>query len=302
MNNNNIKKLSPPREKNDAANKKYVDTEIAKLPHSDTGTLKLDGSRAMTGTLDLGGQRVINIKGFVEDDSTQASIDAQFYDVVHWGKIHEIRATIKRNMNAVAYQALNRNNPDPMEDDIDMNNHKIINIADPILKTDIVNKKYVDIAIFKTVNKDGSSTMTGDLDLGGNSIRNIKVSDESNLNYAANVEFVQKKVGESETNSIKVIEQARRAGVGSKSAILRLQSYSGVQCGSGVFFKMAALITGLHEVVQGFIEKPCRATINLDKDTRITIGSEVLQLSRAVIKRHTLGGDSRFRYHLAQPY
>ena len=58
------------------------------------------------------------------------------------------------------------------------------------------------------------------------------------------------------------------AGVGSKSAILRLQSYSGVQCGSGVFFKMAALITSLHAVVQGFIEKLCRATINLDKDTR----------------------------------
>ena len=70
MNNNNIKKLAPPREKNDAANKKYVDAEISKLPHSDTGTLKLDGSRAMTGTLDLGGQRVVNIKGFVEDDSS----------------------------------------------------------------------------------------------------------------------------------------------------------------------------------------------------------------------------------------
>ncbi|KAK2556153.1 hypothetical protein P5673_021735 [Acropora cervicornis] len=58
---------------------------------------------------------------------------------------------------------------------------------------------------------------------------------------------------------------------------------------------MAALITRLHDVVQGFIEKPRRGTINLDKDTRTTIGSEVLQLSRAVVKRHTLGGDSRFR-------
>ena len=65
---------------------------------------------------------------------------------------------------------------------------------------------------------------------------------------------------------------------------------------------MAALITNLHDVVQGFIEKPCRATINLDKDNRTAIGAEVLQLSRAVIKRHTLGGDSRFRYHLTQPY
>lgn len=65
---------------------------------------------------------------------------------------------------------------------------------------------------------------------------------------------------------------------------------------------MATLITSLHDVLEGFIEMPCRATINLDKDTYTTIGSEVLQLSQAVIKRHTFGGDSRFRYHLAQPY
>ena len=61
---------------------------------------------------------------------------------------------------------------------------------------------------------------------------------------------------------------------------------------------MAALITTLHDVVQQFIEKPCGSS----KKTRENIGSEVLQLSRAVIKKHTLGGDSQFRYHLAQPY
>ena len=173
LNENKIKSLGAPTEDEDGANKKYVDDEIAKLPHSDNGTLKLDGSRAMVGnldmghhtitgiksssadnaaltvggakatylplsgnramrgTLDMGSNAIKNIKGFVEDDSTQASIDAQFYDVVHWGKIHEIRATIERNMNAVAYQALNRNDPDPMEDPINMGNHFITNIKDP---------------------------------------------------------------------------------------------------------------------------------------------------------------------------
>ena len=76
LNDNKLKNIANPTEDEDGANKKYVDDEIAKLPHSDNGTLKLDGSRAMTGTLDLGGQRVVNIKGFVEDDSSQAASDA----------------------------------------------------------------------------------------------------------------------------------------------------------------------------------------------------------------------------------
>lgn len=81
-------------------------------------------------------------------------------------------------------------------------------------------------------------------------------------------------------------------------ALAELQRYS--MCAA--FFKMAALITSLHGVVQEFIETPCRANINLNKDTCTRIGPEVLQLSRAVVKRHTLGGNSQFRYHLAQPY
>ena len=173
LNGNRIENVAIPTNDEDVANKKYVDDEIAKLPHSDTGTLKLDGSRTMTGnlnmghhtitgiksssadnaaltvggakatylplsgnramqgTLDMGSNAIKNIKGFVEDDSTQASIDAQFYDVVHWGKIHKIRADLERYINAVSYQALNRRNPDPMEDNIDLGGNSIINIKNP---------------------------------------------------------------------------------------------------------------------------------------------------------------------------
>ena len=173
LNGNKIENVAIPTNDEDVANKKYVDDEIAKLPHSDTGTLKLDGSRTMTGnlnmghhtitgiksssadnaaltvggakatylplsgnramqgTLDMGSNAIKNIKGFVEDDSTQASIDTQFYDVVHWGKIHKIRADLERYINAVSYQALNRRNPDPMEDNIDLGGNSIINIKNP---------------------------------------------------------------------------------------------------------------------------------------------------------------------------
>ena len=129
MNNKKIFSLPNPTDDNDAANKKYVDDEIKKIPLSQF--LKLDGSTTMAGTLDLGSQRVINIKGFVEDDSSQAASDAQKYDVVNWGKIHEIRGELKRLINATAYEALNRRNPDPMLDPIDMGNNFITNVKEP---------------------------------------------------------------------------------------------------------------------------------------------------------------------------
>ena len=173
LNENKIKSLGAPTEDDDGANKKYVDDEIAKLPHSDNGTLKLDGSRAMAGNLDMGhhtitgiksssadnaaltvgsakatylplsgnramhgtldmsGHSIKNIRPFVEDDSSQAASDAQKYDVVNWGKIHEIRGDLKIVINQVASDALNRKNPDPMLDPIDMGNNFITNVKEP---------------------------------------------------------------------------------------------------------------------------------------------------------------------------
>ena len=202
LNENKIKSLGAPTEDEDGANKKYVDDEIAKLPHSDTGTLKLDGSRAMTGTLNLGGQRVINIKEFVEDDSSQSASDAQKYDVVNWGKIHEIRGDLKREINAVEYKALNRINPDPMEDDIDMANHKIINLADPTNNQDVAHKKYVDDRIKSIpggdtsdlLKLDGSRVMTGNLQMGDNFITGLEDPNPSDSDYATSVNFVNKTI------------------------------------------------------------------------------------------------------------
>ena len=153
---------------NDLVSKAYV--EISKLPKPDTDVLKLDGSRTMTGSLqmgdntitgirssavdnaaltvgganstylplsgdrgmegnlNMGGNAIINIKPFVEDDSSQA---AQLNDVINFGYFHAQRGELKREINDVSYEALNRKNPDPMENDIDMANHSIINLKDP---------------------------------------------------------------------------------------------------------------------------------------------------------------------------
>ena len=89
------------------------------------------GDRSMQGNLDMGGFAFINIKPFVEDDSSQAASDAQKNGVINFGYFHTERGELKRLINDVSSEALNRNDPDPMEDDIDMANHSIVNLKEP---------------------------------------------------------------------------------------------------------------------------------------------------------------------------
>ena len=153
--------------------KAFVDAEISKLPKPDIDVLKLDGSKAMTGNLNMGdhaiigirssssnnaaltvggakslyvslngmrtmqgnlnmgGFAIINIKPFVEDDSSQAASDAQRNEVINIGYFKDERGELKRLINSISSEALNRKDPDPMEDDIDMANHSIINLKEP---------------------------------------------------------------------------------------------------------------------------------------------------------------------------
>ena len=75
MNNNEIKNLKDPVNDQDAGTKKYVDGEIAKIPHiaAATDVLKLDGSKAMTGNLDLGTYSITNLKDPQSSDTSHAA-------------------------------------------------------------------------------------------------------------------------------------------------------------------------------------------------------------------------------------
>ena len=89
------------------------------------------GVRSLQGNLNMGGFAIINIKPFVEDDSSQAASDAQRNEVINFGYFKDERGELKRLINSVSSEALNRKNPDPMENNIDMANHSIINLKDP---------------------------------------------------------------------------------------------------------------------------------------------------------------------------
>ena len=133
--------------------KAFVDAEISKLPKPDTNVLKLDGSKKMTGNLDMGGFAIRNIKPFVEDDSSQAASDTQRNQVIDFGYFKDERGELKRIINSVSSEALNRKNPDPMEDNIDMANHSIINIKEPEdhQATYAANVKFVNDTIEKKI-------------------------------------------------------------------------------------------------------------------------------------------------------
>ena len=148
LNENKIKGLAAPSKDKDAANKKYVDDKINAIPAVDTSDLlKLDGSRAMAGNLqmrdhtitgiksssqdnaaltvgaskslylpisgiwgmqgnlNMGGQSIVNLRPFVEIDSAQP---AQDNEVINFGYFHTQRGDLKRLINEVAYDALNR--------------------------------------------------------------------------------------------------------------------------------------------------------------------------------------------------
>ena len=77
LNGNLINGLSDPVDNNDATNKIYVDAEIAKLPKPDTDVLKLDGSKAMTGNLDMDGHNILSVKNL-----TDHKVDDAYSDIV----------------------------------------------------------------------------------------------------------------------------------------------------------------------------------------------------------------------------
>ena len=54
---------------NDLVSKAFVDAEIGKLPKSETDVLKLDGSRAMSGNLDMGNHAILRVRSSSADNS-----------------------------------------------------------------------------------------------------------------------------------------------------------------------------------------------------------------------------------------
>ena len=82
---------------------------------------------------------------------------------------------------------------------LDLKLKRIVNLANPVGDRDAVNKSYVDT---KVSNK-------GDLDMGGNSIHNLKTPETKDVDYAATVNYVNRTVDERESITLQKISEIK---------------------------------------------------------------------------------------------
>ena len=131
----------------------------------------------MTGNLNLGNQQIVNL-GFNMNNNSDV-VNLGFCDTKYLQKVSD--------------------------SDLDLDDHRVKNSLPPVVDKDLTTKKYVDDEIAKIpqsggssstqfIRRDGTVSMTADLDLGGNKISNLK-SPESD-NDAVNREYLNQKISE----------------------------------------------------------------------------------------------------------
>ena len=81
---------------------------------------------------------------------------------------------------------------------LDLKLKRIVNLANPIGDRDAVNKSYVDEKVIKK----------GDLDMRGDSIKNLKDPKPSDVDYAANVNYVNRTVDKRESITLQKISES----------------------------------------------------------------------------------------------
>ena len=183
MNNHLIQNVKDPVNLDDGVNKKYVDDEITKIQPTDTSPfLKLDGTRPMTGNLDMDNHLIQKAgEPFKSDDvATKNYVDTE--------------------IGFISIPFLKLDGTRPMTGNLNMDGHKISNLKMPEFYTDAANKQYIDTSPFLKL--DGTRPMTGDLDMDSHKITNLNLPTDDN--DASNKQYIDEKLLKSHLLSSKV--------------------------------------------------------------------------------------------------
>ena len=150
----------------DKASKSYVDNQIANVQIDTTPLLPRDGSRSMTGNLNMGLKHILNIENL-----TDHKVDDGYLDIVK-----DLKSVVNK-------EYLNRNFLKIKENYYDLNQKVIKNSAPhddgSYDNNTLVSKAFVDAEIAKLSNMnflklDGSKAMQGNLMMNNNNIKNLK--------------------------------------------------------------------------------------------------------------------------------
>ena len=150
----------------DKASKSYVDNQIANVQIDTTPLLPRDGSRSMTGNLNMGLKHILNIENL-----TDHKVDDGYLDIVK-----DLKSVVNK-------EYLNRNFLKIKENYYDLNQKVIKNSAPhddgSYDNNTLVSKAFVDAEIAKLSNMnflklDGSKAMQGNLMMNNYNIKNLK--------------------------------------------------------------------------------------------------------------------------------
>ena len=153
---------------NDVVTKSQLDSEIAKIPSVDTTQFVKKTGATMNGDL------ILQPQPYPIHGNTNKAI----------------------SYNAARNIFLSKKEGGSMLQSLDMNNHFITNIKDPVNSDHATNKKYVDNQLVKKLDKNV------DIDMTNKSITNLKFP--SNQKDATSVEFVNKRLSETQKKFLKV--------------------------------------------------------------------------------------------------
>ena len=148
-----IVSLATPTTNTDASTKKYVDDTVAANKVDSSSFFKIDGSKKMTGAIDMNNNRILNLPMPTGNNQPATLIYSNSNYLRIDGRI-------------------------PMMGDLNMNQKKIKNVKTPTDNSDAATKKYVDDNsgspdLSNYLEKDGNVAMTGNLNLNENKITNL---------------------------------------------------------------------------------------------------------------------------------
>lgn len=186
MNNQNISGLAAPKQNSDAVSLDYLKSNYVSKTDSNSGYLSTKGG-TMSGNINMGGNSITNVKmpetkeSKALDQSAAATVGYVMQmanQVTNNSEINEAVTKLSGISNKVSVIEAALGIPPSQE-------------APPEGEEPEPEEPAPDTSLFVSIS---GSTMSGDLDMGNNAVKNIKTPSDSNSRDAANVEYVQSKI------------------------------------------------------------------------------------------------------------